>query len=45
MRIIYGLPELPTPKEAMVIGAPWAPYRSVGSWYMWRAGELVAPDI
>ena len=45
MRIIYGLPELPTPKEAMVIGAPWAPYRSVGSWYMWRAAEPIALDI
>jgi DNA-3-methyladenine glycosylase II len=45
MRITYGLPGLPTPKEALVIGAPWAPFRSVGSWYMWRAGEPVAPDI
>ena len=45
MRITYGLPELPTPKQASEIGAPWAPFRSVGSWYMWRAGEPVAPDI
>ncbi len=45
MRITYGLPELPTPSEAIEIGAPWAPFRSVGSWYMWRAGEPVAPDI
>jgi DNA-3-methyladenine glycosylase II len=45
MRITYGLEETPTPKEAMAIGAPWAPFRSVGSWYMWRAGEPVAPDI
>lgn len=45
MRITYGLPELPTPKQAVEIGAPWAPYRSVGSWYMWRASEPVAPDI
>jgi len=45
MRITYGLPELPTPKQAIEIGAPWTPYRSVGSWYMWRAGEPVAPDI
>ncbi len=45
MRITYGLPELPTPKEALAIGAPWAPYRSVGSWYMWRASEPTAPDI
>jgi DNA-3-methyladenine glycosylase II len=45
MRITYELPELPTPKEALAIGAPWAPYRSVGSWYMWRAAEPTAPDI
>jgi len=45
MRITYGLAALPTPKEALVIGAPWAPFRSVGSWYMWRAGEPIAPDI
>ena len=45
MRITYGLPAAPTPKEALVIGAPWAPYRSVGSWYMWRATEPTAPDI
>ena len=45
MRITYGLPELPTPKEALGIGAPWAPFRSVGSWYMWRATEPAAPDI
>jgi DNA-3-methyladenine glycosylase II len=45
MRLTYGLPEVPAPKEALVIGAPWAPFRSVGSWYMWRASEPVAPDI
>jgi DNA-3-methyladenine glycosylase II len=45
MRITYGLAAAPTPKEALEIGAPWAPFRSVGSWYMWRAGEPVAPDI
>ena len=39
MRVTYGLEVSPTPKEALVIGAPWAPYRSVGSWYMWRAAE------
>lgn len=39
MRIAYGLDKTPTPAEARGIGAPWAPYRSVGSWYMWRAVE------
>jgi DNA-3-methyladenine glycosylase II len=45
MRLTYGLAAMPTPKEAQTIGAPWAPYRSVGSWYMWRATEPAAPDI
>lgn len=45
MRITYNLETVPTPKEALVIGAPWAPFRSVGSWYMWRATEPTAPDI
>ena len=45
MRIAYNLPSTPTPREALAIGAPWAPYRSVGSWYMWRATEPTAPDI
>jgi DNA-3-methyladenine glycosylase II len=45
MRITYALPELPTPKQALSIGAPWAPFRSVGSWYMWRAVEPPPPDI
>jgi DNA-3-methyladenine glycosylase II len=43
MRVAYGLPETPTPERAREIGAPWAPYRSVGSWYMWRAVETALP--
>jgi len=48
MKIAYGLDESPTPKQALEIGAKWAPYRSVGSWYMWRAvmsGRPTTPDI
>lgn len=44
MRIAYGLSDLPTPAEARALGEPWSPYRSVGSWYMWRATES-APAI
>jgi DNA-3-methyladenine glycosylase II len=39
MRVTYSLEAVPTPKEALLIGEPWAPYRSIGSWYMWRAAE------
>jgi DNA-3-methyladenine glycosylase II len=45
MKAAYGLEATPTPKEARVIGEPWAPYRSVGSWYMWRAIEGLVPEL
>jgi DNA-3-methyladenine glycosylase II len=35
----YGLRKLPTPKKVMQIGAKWAPYRTLGAWYMWRVLE------
>ena len=44
MQVAYGLTETPTPKEALEIGTGWAPYRSVGSWYMWRAADTFTPD-
>ncbi len=36
---LYGLEELPTPRqlEAIAEERRWAPYRSIASWYMWRA--------
>jgi DNA-3-methyladenine glycosylase II len=33
---LYGLAELPKPRELEAVAEPWRPYRSVGSWYMWR---------
>ena len=38
--VTYGLDELPAEKDMMVYCERWRPYRSVGSWYMWRALEL-----
>jgi DNA-3-methyladenine glycosylase II len=35
----YGLRKLPIPKKVMQIGAKWAPYRTLGAWYMWRVLE------
>jgi methylated-DNA-[protein]-cysteine S-methyltransferase len=32
--------ELPAPKDLEKRGARWKPYRSVASWYLWRAVEL-----
>jgi methylated-DNA-[protein]-cysteine S-methyltransferase len=31
---------LPSPREVERHGARWKPYRTVASWYLWRAGEL-----
>ncbi len=43
VQIAYGLAELPKPKlmEEIAEQNKWAPYRSVASWYMWRALETV----
>jgi 3-methyladenine DNA glycosylase/8-oxoguanine DNA glycosylase len=37
---VYGLRKLPTAERLEKLAAPWRPWRSVGSWYMWRATEL-----
>jgi DNA-3-methyladenine glycosylase II len=35
----YRLRSLPPPKRVLKIGAPWAPYRTIASWYLWRSLE------
>jgi DNA-3-methyladenine glycosylase II len=37
--VAYGLDEMPKPKEIELHAEAWRPYRSVASWYMWRALE------
>ena len=37
--IVYGLDELPDAAEMAERAECWRPWRSVGSWYMWRACE------
>jgi DNA-3-methyladenine glycosylase II len=41
--LTYGHAEMPKPKspELAAIGERWRPYRSVASWYMWRACEVL----
>ncbi|MEY2409004.1 MAG: DNA-3-methyladenine glycosylase [Verrucomicrobiota bacterium] len=36
----YRRKELPKPAELLKHGERWRPFRSVASWYMWRALEL-----
>ena len=38
--LTYGWDALPTERELATYCERWKPYRSVGSWYMWRAVEL-----
>lgn len=38
-RRAYGLPERPAAAEMARIAEPWRPYRSIGSWYLWRVLE------
>lgn len=35
----YGLAQPPTPKALEQHGLCWKPYRSVASWYLWRAAD------
>jgi DNA-3-methyladenine glycosylase II len=44
MQITYGLADLPKPAEMREIAEPWRPYRSVGTWYMWRALGIDLPE-
>ena len=33
----YGLAKLPGSDELRALGARWAPYRTVATWYLWRS--------
>jgi DNA-3-methyladenine glycosylase II len=37
--VVYGKKHMPKPKELLAFGERWRPYRTVASWYMWRAFE------
>lgn len=38
--LVYGLDDLPKPTEMHRHAEAWRPFRSVASWYMWRAVDL-----
>ncbi|HET8943663.1 MAG TPA: DNA-3-methyladenine glycosylase 2 family protein [Dehalococcoidia bacterium] len=44
MQISYGLEDLPKPDEMRRIAEPWQPYRSAGTWYMWRSLGVELPE-
>ena len=35
--VAYGKKHKPSPKELLAFGERWRPYRTVATWYMWRA--------
>jgi 3-methyladenine DNA glycosylase/8-oxoguanine DNA glycosylase len=37
--LTYNRPFIPKPRELADFGERWRPYRSIASWYMWRAVE------
>jgi DNA-3-methyladenine glycosylase II len=39
----YRLRKLPAPERVRKIGAKWAPYRTIASWYLWRFVDTVTP--
>ena len=34
---LYDLPDRPDKSECLEIAAPWRPYATVASWYLWRS--------
>lgn len=38
--LVYNLKELPVPKDLLAHGERWRPFRTVASWYLWRAVDL-----
>jgi 3-methyladenine DNA glycosylase/8-oxoguanine DNA glycosylase len=39
----YKLRKLPPPERVTKIGAKWAPYRTIASWYLWRLLDAPVP--
>ncbi|HOY68333.1 MAG TPA: methylated-DNA--[protein]-cysteine S-methyltransferase [Candidatus Ozemobacteraceae bacterium] len=39
--VLYNGGTLPTPRELAAAGERWKPWRSIASWYLWRAAEGV----
>jgi DNA-3-methyladenine glycosylase II len=39
VRSAYGLKHLPKAAELKALAEPWRPYRSIATWYLWRAAD------
>lgn len=40
---LYGLGDLPSPRELEQLGERFRPYRTAAAWYCWRAASTVTP--
>ena len=41
MMAAYRLQDPPKPEDMVRIAESWRPYRSAGTWYLWRRGDIV----
>ncbi|MGH9680240.1 MAG: DNA-3-methyladenine glycosylase family protein [Candidatus Acidiferrales bacterium] len=39
-QIVYGHKDVPKPQAILEYGERWRPYRSIASWYLWRAVDV-----
>lgn len=37
IQLAYRMRKLPKPQRVQKVGAPWAPFRSIATWYLWRS--------
>jgi DNA-3-methyladenine glycosylase II len=42
-QIVDGLDAMPTPKELLVRGEAWGPYRTLAAMYLWRIADAAKP--
>lgn len=42
-QVVRGLATMPSPDETFALGAHWAPYRSLASFYLWRIASAAQP--
>jgi len=44
VKLTYGSSDMPTPDEVEKRGAKWKPWRTLASWYLWRAVDLARSE-
>ena len=44
-QVLRRLDEAPKPKELIVLGERWAPWRTLASFYLWRIADLGKPPV